>query len=287
MHAELATEPLCPTTPRGPAGNPGTLRADDVRRLALMTAGLKQRIRALLDLAPGHRVLDVGCGPGLDASAVAESVGPTGRVAAIDYDPAMIRAACSTREARATGARGIWYQVADAAGIPYRTNTFDGCYCERVLQHTSDAATVVHEIARVTTPGGVIVIADTDWATLSIDAPEPAVERALVRFVGDTLRNGLAGRQLRRLMTDAGLTDVEVEMWPIVWTDYQLFRSTSLSLIHMDRRAIGAGAVSADDVARLDEALIDADRRGVFFASAAVIVARGRKSADHRTRVIQ
>ena len=43
----------------------------------------------------------------------------------------------------------------------------------------------------------------------------------------------------------------------------------------MDRRAVSAGALSADDVARLDEALIDADRRGVFFASA--IVARGRK----------
>ena len=166
--------------------------------------------------------------------------------------------------------------MADAADIPYRTNTFDGCYCERVLQHTTNATTVVHEMTRVTKPGGVIVIADTDWATLSIDA-EPAVERALVRFVGDALRNGLAGRQLRRLMKNAGLTHVEVEAWPIVWTDYKLFRSTSLSLLHMDRRAVGAGALSADDVARLDEALIDADRRGVFFASAAVIVARGRK----------
>jgi SAM-dependent methyltransferase len=193
------------------------------------------------------------------------------------------------REARAAHDHGnareprVWYQVADAARIPYRTGTFDGCYCERVLQHTPDAATVVCEMSRVTKPGGVIVIADTDWATLSIDAPE----RALVRFVGDTLRNGLAGRQLRRLMTNAGLTHVEVEMWPIVWTDYTLFRSTSLSLIHMERRAVGAGAVAADDLARLDEALIDADRRGVFFASAAVVVARGRKGTDQRTRVIR
>jgi SAM-dependent methyltransferase len=258
-----------------------------MRRLALLTVGLKQRIRDLLDLAPGQRVLDVGCGPGLDARAVAELVGLAGRVAAIDYDPAMIRAAQSADESRAAGMPRIWYQLADAAGIPYRTSTFDGCYSERVLQHTFNAATVVSEMARVTKPGGVIVIADTDWATLSIDAPEPAVERALVRFVGDTLRNGLAGRQLRRLMTTAGLTHVEVEAWPLVWTDYRLFRSTSLSLIQMERRAVGAGALSADDVARLDEALIDADRRGVFFASAAVIVARGRKGADQRTRVVQ
>ena len=276
MHVQLAVEPSRPATLRGPAGNPGTLGANDIRRLALLTAGLKARIRALLNLAPGQRVLDVGCGPGLDANTVAESVGPAGRVAGIDYDAAMIRAACSTDARGAAGTPGVWYQVADAAGIPYRTNTFDGCYCERLLQHTTNATTVVHEMTRVAKPGGVIVIADTDWATLSIDA-EPAVERALVRFVGEALRNGLAGRQLRRLMKNAGLTHVEVEAWPIVWTDYKLFRSTSLSLIHMDRRAVSAGALSADDVATLDEALIDADRRGVFFASAAVIVARGRK----------
>ena len=278
MHVEPATEPSCPATHRGPSENPGTVSSDDVRRLALMTVGLKRRIRALLDLAPGQRVLDVGCGPGLDASAVAESVGPAGRVAGIDYDPAMICAARNADEPRAAGTPRVWYQVADAAGIPYRTNTFDACYSERVLQHTSNAATVVGEMARVTKSGGVIVVADTDWATLSIDAPEPAVERALVRFVGDTLRNGFAGRQLRRLMTTAGLTHVEVEAWPLVWTDYMLFRSTSLSLMRMEGRAVGAGALSADDVASLDEALVDADRRGAFFASAAVIVARGRKS---------
>lgn len=277
MHAEAAVNRSPARRSLTPGRNPGVVSASDLRRLALLTADLKRRIRCLLDLAPGKRVLDVGCGPGLDASAVAECVTPGGRVAGIDYDASMIRAACTADAHRADGASPVWYQVADAAAIPYRTNTFDACYCERVLQHTPDAAIVVREMTRVTRRGGVIVIADTDWATLSIDAEDATVERTLVRFVGDTLRNGFAGRQLRRLMKDEGITDVEVEMWPIVWTDYQLFRSTSLSLIQMDRRAIGAGALSADDVARLDEALIDADRRGVFFASAAVIVARGRK----------
>ena len=112
--------------------------------------------------------------------------------------------------------------MADAAGIRYWTNTFDGCYCERLLQHTTNATTVVHEYGSGGEAGGAIVIADTDWATSSIDA-EPAVERALARFVGEALRNGLAGRQLRRLMKSAGLTHVEVEAWPIVWTDYKLF----------------------------------------------------------------
>jgi SAM-dependent methyltransferase len=262
----------------GPGSNPGTVSADDIRRLAQLTDGVKQRIRSLLELAPGQKVLDVGCGPGLDAGVVAQSVGPTGLVAGIDYDASMIRQAAAA-ESGGAGERRVRYQVADAARIPYRTGTFDGCYCERVLQHTPDAAAVVREMARVTKPGGTIVVADSDWGTLSIDAPEPAVERALVRFVGDTLHNGFAGRQLRRLMRTAGLNAVGVEMWPIVWTDYKVFRATSLSLLDMDRRAAHAGAIPADALTRLDEALTDADARGAFFASAAIVVARGRTGA--------
>jgi len=267
-------EPTTTAMPGGPASNPGTIRADDIRRLAHMTVGLKQRIRSLLELAPGQRVLDVGCGPGLDAVVVADCVGPSGRVAGIDYDTGMIR--------EANGARGraarVWYQVADAAAIPYRADTFDRCYCERVLQHTCDPSSVLAEMARVTKPGGLVVVADTDWATLSIDAPEAAVERSLVRFVGETIRSGFVGRQLRRLMTSAGLTDVTVELSPIAWTDYELFRATSLSLLDMGRRAVRAGVISDAALDRFDTGLADAGSRGVFFASAAVVVARGRKS---------
>jgi SAM-dependent methyltransferase len=275
MQHSVTIGPVPQRAATGPGSNPGTVGADDIRRLAQLTDGVKRRIRSLLELRPGHFVLDVGCGPGLDTAVVAQHISPTGRVAGIDYDASMIRRA---RTAGAHGAdqRRVWYQVADATRIPYRTGTFDSCYCERVLQHTADAAAVVREMARVTKPGGTIVAADTDWGTLSIDAPDPALERAFVRFVGDTLHNGFAGRQLRRLMKTAGLNAVGIEMWPIVWTDYKVFRATSLSLLDMDRRAVDAGAVSAAALKRLDRALTDADRRGVFFASAAIVMARGR-----------
>ena len=280
MRPSIMVERASIRTSPGPAGNPGTIGPGDLRRLAKLTHGLKGHIRSLLGLADGDRVLDVGCGPGLDTSVAAGLVGPTGRVAGIDYDASMIREA---RAARAHGAdtdSRVSYLVADAAGLPYRDGTFDCCYCERVLQHTHHPDSVVGEMVRVTKPGGVIVIADTDWATLSIDAPDARVERALVRFVGETLCNGYAGRQLRRLMTSAGLAEVKVEMWPLVWTDYRLFRATSLSLLDMEARAVRAGSVSAGDLADLHGALADADRRGEFFASGAVVVARGRRCAN-------
>src|SRR4029453_16936127 len=194
------------------------------------------------------------------------------------------------REAMASGHRAparVWYQVADAAAVPYGPDTFDRCYSERVLQHTGNAAAVVAELVRVTKPGGVLVVADTDWATLSIDTCEPAVERALVRFAGETIRNGFAGRQLRRLMKSAGLTDVAIELWPIAWTDYESFRATSLLLLDMGRRSVRAGVISDAALDRFETGLADAGRRGVFFASSVVIVARGRKSGGCAPQAIE
>jgi len=262
-----------------PGSNPGRVTPANLRRLADLTLPLKERIRSLLALSPGQRVLDVGCGPGLDTAAVLPLVRPGGLVVGIDYDPSMIREARDRVRSKPPSS-GVSHVVANAACIPYLDGTFDRCYSERVLQHTTGPAAVVGEMVRVTKSGGTVVVADTDWATLSIDTSAVATERALVRFVGDTLCNGYAGRQLRRLLAENNLTDVHVEMWPIVWTDYATFRATSLSLLDMDQRAVRAGALSAAALDRFYETLADADRRGAFFASGAVVIARGRKTID-------
>ena len=257
----------------GPADNPGTVSADDLRRIARLTRRLKRRIAALLELSPRQRVLDVGCGTGADAAAVGARVGPSGRAFGIDYDASMIRDA---RRAIAGQPLAPALLVADAAALPYRAACFDACYSERVLQHVARPAAVVAEMVRVTRRGGRIVIADTDWASLSIDAPDAQLERRLVGFVAESLRNGYAGRQLRRLMRNAGVTDVRLDLWPVVWTDYGQFCATSLSLLDMHRRAEAAGVVSRADLARMHQSWIDADRDGVFFASGTIVVAYGR-----------
>ena len=262
--------------------NPGRVTASALTRIAGLTQPLKSRIRALLELHPGLAVLDVGCGPGLDAAAVAARVSPGGVVVGLDYDASLIEAARRQPLAPAASAEAPVFAVADATAIPCGDARFDRTFSERVLQHCAAPERVVAEMVRVTRPGGLVLLADTDWGTLSIDTADVSAapaERALTRYVGDTLRNGYSGRQLRRLLLAQQLVDVEVEVWPVVWTDYVTFRATSLAVLDMDARAVRDGALPAEALAQLQTTFENAEAGGSFFASAAIMIARGRKPA--------
>src|SRR5438045_6198737 len=66
-----------------------------------------------LGLAPGHRVLEVGCGGGSLLAAAAARVGPTGRVVGIDRDPRLVEAAKTDRKSTRLNSShlGISYAV--------------------------------------------------------------------------------------------------------------------------------------------------------------------------------
>ena len=116
-----------------------------VRYLDLMSRGggllqLKQQTYGLLELAPGHRVLDVGCGTGEDVRAMARLVGPTGRAVGIDGSVHLIEVA--TERSRA-GDLPCEFRVGDATRLGFDDGEFDACRAERVLQHVADSAAAV------------------------------------------------------------------------------------------------------------------------------------------------
>ena len=47
---------------------------------------------------------------------------------------------------------------------------------------------------RVTAPGGWLVVADTDWSSLSVDTPEIDIERRVAGCMAGLVKNGFAGR---------------------------------------------------------------------------------------------
>ncbi|HWM02923.1 MAG TPA: methyltransferase domain-containing protein [Actinophytocola sp.] len=187
----------------------GDRPANYLTRLA--TSDLGRSFKALilneLDIQPGATVLDLGCGPGADLSAIAEAVGGTGRVVGVDNDASAvseaIRAASRLSQVEVT--------VGDAHSLDLPTDSVDRVHTDRVLQHVADPNAVVAEVARVLRPGGVVGFAEPDWDTLVIDYPDPAIPVAYRKFITDrVVRNSRIGRQLPAICEANGLVATRI-----------------------------------------------------------------------------
>ncbi len=90
----------------------------------------------LLGATPGHRILEVGCGLGDDAAALARRVAPGGSVVAVDGSQAMVDAA----QKRHADVAGLSFELADATQLQFHNASFDACRIDRVLQHIAEPA---------------------------------------------------------------------------------------------------------------------------------------------------
>ena len=254
----------------------GYVSADYLRRAAQLGKVFKERTYQLMQLAPGQRVLDVGCGPGLDTVPLAEIVGPAGHVTGVDADEDMLRQADELARTRGLDNR-IIHRHADAGALPFADASFDACRAERLLQvlpATLDPAAVVAEMVRVTRPGGRVVLADADWATASVDFDDAALERRLLAFFAERLRpNGFAGRQLYRLLRQAGLDDLAVEVMPMVHADL----SQSPYGEWLPKEAVAAGIATSAEAERWRRELQAREQRGEYFSSVNMIIVAGRR----------
>lgn len=216
----------------------------------------------LLAPVPGSRILEVGCGLGDDAAALAARVAPGGSVLAIDGSQAMVEEA----RRRHDNVDGLSFEVADATQLPYQSASFDGCRIDRVLQHIADPGAAIAEMARVLRPGGVLVAFDNDWETLTIDSPNRPVTRTILNAWCDRFPSGWIGRRMRALFLDAGLGDVETRPKTLVCTDLDI-ADRVFSLFATADGLVNGGTIDRDDADRWRNGLRAANADGRFFAS--------------------
>jgi len=114
---------------------------------------IKYRATAALRLVGEQRVLNVACGAGDFTSYFAERLGGDGFVIGLDNSVAIMeRAVRHNSSARAV------YVRADALRLPYDNGVFDAVCCVAALHHMSEPFGVLHEMVRVLSPGGRIVV---------------------------------------------------------------------------------------------------------------------------------
>jgi len=257
----------------------GYVGSDYLRIVAEITDHAKKRSYEWMHMEAGHKVLDVGCGPGTDTMPLATLVGETGQVVGVDYDGAMIDEA-NGRANEAGVSAWVKHTKADVTALPFEDGEFDSCRSERLFQHLLHPDRVLAEMARVVKRGGWVVVLDTDWGTCSTDTTETDIERRLSRVKAErTLNNGYAGRQLFRLFKRQKLLDISIEMFPLFVTNYALGRQAAL-LDEVEQEALATGIITDYELKRLHTSLQEADAEGVFFSSVCLVMVAGRTPSD-------
>lgn len=113
---------------------------------------------ALGKIHPGERVLDVGCGGGVDTILAGFLVGPKGTAVGVDLVPEMV--ARAERNLETTGARNVAFQNASGEALPFADRSFDIVLSNGAINLMPDKQAVLSEIERVLKPGGRLMMAD-------------------------------------------------------------------------------------------------------------------------------
>jgi SAM-dependent methyltransferase len=170
--------------------------------MGVYSVQLAPQLADLAGVAPGQRVLDVGCGPGALSTELVRRVGPNG-VTAVDPSEPFVAAA---RERLP----GVTVERASAERLPFPDDAFDAALAQLVVHFMSDPVAGLAEMGRVTRRGGVV--AACVWDHAGGQSPlSPFWDAARVLEPGVDDESGLAGAReghLAELLEAAGFREI-------------------------------------------------------------------------------
>jgi SAM-dependent methyltransferase len=160
-------------------------------------------------LAPGMRLLDIGCGPGTITLDLAARVA-RGWTVGIDREPAVVAEAQRLLDSRPMS--GVEFRTADAYALEFDDESFDVVHAHQVLQHLTDPVAALVEMRRVLRPGGVLAVRDGDYGGFIWAPREPLLDRWMQLYHDVCRQNGAdadAGRSLLGWAQTAGFSEIQ------------------------------------------------------------------------------
>jgi SAM-dependent methyltransferase len=231
-----------------------TLRAVDDFLLEV-----KKRCYGLMELRPGDRILDAGCGLGLDLQRLQHHGVPRIDAVGIDLRYDLFKPAW-----RAAEKQGAKFAAADCESLPFADNIFDAVWADRLLQHVRDPIAALVEIKRVAKPDGRAVLADSDHTSAAILCNGKAYGQRLMDFRAGTIRNGAAGRMLITWCEQAALRPTLAEVIDINTGNLSLARRMGLFFGGWDEKFRQVGNGNVADLDHFLKHMVECDRSHTF-----------------------
>ena len=239
------------------------------RRLALLEQHADpttaQRLR-VTGLATGWRCLEVGAGRGSVARWLADQVGPSGEVLALDLDTSLLTGLDEPNIAVLSG---------DVLDVELPEAWFDLIHTRLVLMHIPARRRAIERMVSLLRPGGWLVVEELDWMALQADANPERI--ALFRAFEEALPtiDFECGRALLGELTEAGLEQTGADFRvDVIAGATPLARWEQLSIQALSEEVLGAGTATPEQIDEQLAKLEDPDYRGYGFTW---IGARGRR----------
>jgi len=206
----------------------------------------RREVLRLLALTAGEAVLDIGSGPGLLATEMAQAVGPTGRVCGIDVSDSMLALARSRTVP--AGSAPVEYRHGGVDAVPYPDGSFDVVVSTQVLEYIADIPAALAEALRVLRPGGRLLILDTDWDSIVWHSTDPDRMRRILLTWEQHLVDPFLPRTLGRHLRQAGFEVAPPRVLPLLNAGYEADSFSGREIPVVARFVTGRDGWTAADV---------------------------------------
>mgnify|MGYP002591950241 FL=1 len=153
-----------------------------------------------LDLAGNEKILDIGCGGGINLSRFLKKV-PRGHVTGIDLSPDCVNYSfMRNRNAIAEGRCSVYEGSAEL--LPFGANHFDVITAFETIYFWPDLPNTLKEIKRVLKPGGTFLIVNEADGYGFLDNLYPKIIKDMTVYKTE---------ELSSILTKAGFTNIEID----------------------------------------------------------------------------
>lgn len=228
-------------------------------------AAMMQEYHDAMAIDSAGSVLDLGCGTGVAARAIARRPGFSGRVTGIDRSQHLVDAA--SRLAAEEGLEDqVEFRAGDSRSLELRDAEFDAVVAHTLLSHVDDPRSVLRETVRVVKPGATVGIFDGDYASLTFATEDPVEGKAADEaIINAMVTNPRVMRQMPQLLHEAGLKLAAAFSYVVADMGRADFWGSSIK--SLEKLLPKAGAMTDSQAAEWAAGMFRRSDRGTFFGA--------------------